>query len=119
MLHVSVRILQVTPYDTRAKTRGMNSRTPSTVGAKDSSNPFESFAPLGLGSRVTVYPGLAPGATFLRRSAANYSFAKDLATTKGGNNPFEQDGRNVAGYYGPFSPAHHLAITATYAIPGR
>ena len=36
----------------------------------DSSNPFESFAPLGLGSRVTVYPGLAPGATFLRRSAA-------------------------------------------------
>jgi len=49
----------------------------------------------------------------------NYSFAKDLATTKGGNNPFVQDGRNVAGYYGPFTPAHHLGITATYAIPGR
>ena len=30
-----------------------------------------------------------------------------------------QDGRNVAGYYGPFTPAHHLGITATYAIPGR
>src|SRR6266404_1686292 len=33
----------------------------SPVGTQDSSNP------LGLGSRVTVYPGLAPGATFLRR----------------------------------------------------
>jgi hypothetical protein len=49
----------------------------------------------------------------------NYSFAKDLATTKGGNNPFVQDGRNVNAYYGPSTPAHHLGVTATYAIPGR
>jgi hypothetical protein len=49
----------------------------------------------------------------------NYSFAKDLATTKGGNSPFVQDGRNVNGYYGPSTPAHHVGITATYAIPGR
>jgi hypothetical protein len=50
---------------------------------------------------------------------AIYSFAKDLATTKGGNSPFVQDGRNVNQYYGPYTPNHHVGITATYAIPGR
>jgi hypothetical protein len=49
---------------------------------------------------------------------AIYSLARDWATTKGGNNPFVQDGRNVAGYYGPWTPTHHVGITATYAIPG-
>ena len=49
---------------------------------------------------------------------AIYSLARDWATTKGGNNPFVMDGRNVAGYYGPFTPTHHVGITATYAIPG-
>jgi hypothetical protein len=48
-----------------------------------------------------------------------YSLARDWATTKGGNNPFVQDGRNVAGYYGPFTPTHHVGITATYALPGK
>ncbi len=47
-----------------------------------------------------------------------YSLARDWATTKGGNNPFVMDGRNVAGYYGPWTPTHHVGITATYAIPG-
>jgi hypothetical protein len=50
---------------------------------------------------------------------ANYSLARDWATTKGGNSPFVQDGRNVSGYYGPYTPTHHIGITATYAIPGR
>jgi hypothetical protein len=50
---------------------------------------------------------------------AVYSFAKDLATTKGGNSPFVQDGRNVDQYYGPYTPTHHVGITATYALPGR
>ncbi len=50
---------------------------------------------------------------------ANYSLARDWATTKGGNSPFVQDGRNVGAYYGPFTPTHHVGITATYAIPGR
>src|SRR5467141_3362753 len=55
--------------------------SPSPVGAQDSSNSFESFAPLGLGSRVTVHPGLAPGATLCRRSAAEYGrgFQRKLA----------------------------------------
>ena len=48
----------------------------------------------------------------------NYSFGKDMATTKGGNNPFVQDGRNVAAYYGLSSPVHHFGLTASYAIPG-
>jgi hypothetical protein len=48
-----------------------------------------------------------------------YALARDWATTKGGNNPFVQDGRNVAGYYGPFTPTHHVGITATYALPGK
>lgn len=50
---------------------------------------------------------------------AVYSFAKDLATTKGGNSPFVQDGRNPNQYYGPYTPTHHVGITATYALPGR
>lgn len=48
-----------------------------------------------------------------------YSLARDWATTKGGNSPFVQDGRNVNAYYGPYTPTHHVGITATYAIPGR
>src|SRR6267142_6118153 len=60
----------------RAQARGWNSvEVPAPQGReipRIHSNPFESFAPLGLGSRVTVYPGLAPGATFLRRSAATF-----------------------------------------------
>ena len=47
-----------------------------------------------------------------------YSLARDWATSKGGNNPFVQDGRDVAAYYGPWTPTHHVGITATYAIPG-
>lgn len=47
-----------------------------------------------------------------------YSLARDWATTKGGNNPFVQDGRNVAGYYGPFTPTHHVGVTASYTLPG-
>jgi hypothetical protein len=64
-------------------------------------------------------------ATFTQRNfhgltmKENYSFAKDLATTKGGNSPFVQDGRNVAAYYGPYTPNHHLGITAIYAVPGK
>jgi hypothetical protein len=48
-----------------------------------------------------------------------YSLARDWATTKGGNSPFVEDGRNVGGYYGPYTPTHHVGITATYALPGR
>ncbi len=64
-------------------------------------------------------------ATFLQRSfrgmtfTENYTFAKDLATSKGGNGPFVQDGRNVAAYYGPWTPNQHLGVTALYAIPGK
>jgi hypothetical protein len=50
---------------------------------------------------------------------AIYSLARDWATTKGGNSPFVQDGRNVNAYYGPYTPTHHVGITATYAIPGK
>jgi hypothetical protein len=49
----------------------------------------------------------------------NYSFSKDLATPKGGNSPYTQDGRNPAAFYGPWTPAHHLGIIATYALPGK
>jgi hypothetical protein len=48
-----------------------------------------------------------------------YSLARDWATTKGGNSPFVQDGRNINAYYGPYTPTHHVGITATYAIPGK
>src|ERR1700730_15122772 len=50
---------------------------------------------------------------------AIYSLARDWATTKGGNSPFVQDGRNVGAYYGPYTPTHHVGITATYALQGR
>jgi hypothetical protein len=48
-----------------------------------------------------------------------YSLARDWATTKGGNSPFVEDGRNVGAYYGPYTPTHHVGITATYSLPGR
>jgi hypothetical protein len=48
-----------------------------------------------------------------------YSLARDWATTKGGNSPFVQDGRNVGAYYGPYTPTHHVGITATYALPAK
>ena len=48
-----------------------------------------------------------------------YSLARDYATTKGGNNPFVQDGRDVGAYYGPFTPTQHVGVTATYMIPGK
>jgi hypothetical protein len=50
---------------------------------------------------------------------AIYSLARDWATTKGGNSPFVEDGRNVGAYYGPYTPRHHVGITATYTLPGR
>jgi hypothetical protein len=76
------------------------------------------YEPAGFSNYNALQVSLTQRAFHGLTMRTNYSFAKDLATTKGGNNPFVQDGRNVAGYYGRFTPAHHLGITLTYAIPG-
>lgn len=47
----------------------------------------------------------------------NYSWAKDLGTTRNGNTPTVQDARCIACYYGLLTPLHHIGITATYAVP--
>jgi hypothetical protein len=48
-----------------------------------------------------------------------YSLARDWATTKGGNNPYVEDGRNISAYYGPYTATHHVGITASYTLPGK
>lgn len=36
-----------------------------------------------------------------------------------GNSPLVQDEKNVGAYYGPYTPTHHVGVTATYAIRGK
>jgi hypothetical protein len=65
--------------------------------------------------QVTVTQRAFHGLTF----KGIYSLARDWATTKGGNSPFVEDGRHVNRYYGPYTPTHHVGITASYTLPGR
>jgi hypothetical protein len=76
------------------------------------------YEPAGFSNYNALQVSLTQRAFHGLTMKTNYSFSKDLATTKGGNNPFVQDGRNVAGYYGPSTPAHHFGVTASYVIPG-
>jgi hypothetical protein len=49
---------------------------------------------------------------------AGYTFSRDLATPKGGNNPYITDSQCVACDYGLSSPTQDLGVTLVYALPG-
>jgi hypothetical protein len=49
---------------------------------------------------------------------AGYTFSRDLATPKGGNNPYITNSLCVACDYGLRSPTHDLGVTLVYAVPG-
>jgi len=63
--------------------------------------------------------------TFVQRSFhgltlnASYTFSRDLATPKGGNNPYITDSQCVRCDYGLMTPAQDLGITLLYALPGK
>jgi hypothetical protein len=49
---------------------------------------------------------------------AAYTYARDLATPKGGNNPFITNSNCVSCEYGAQTPTHSVGITLVYALPG-
>jgi Carboxypeptidase regulatory-like domain len=49
---------------------------------------------------------------------AAYTFARDLATPKGGNNPYITDSNCVSCEYGLQTPLHDLGISLVYTVPG-
>jgi hypothetical protein len=49
---------------------------------------------------------------------AGYTFSRDLATPKGGNNPYITDSQCVSCDYGLMSPTRDLGVTLVYALPG-
>ena len=63
-------------------------------------------------------------ATFVQRNFhgltlnAAYTFSRDLATPKGGNNPYIFNSRCVACSYGLQTPTQDLGITLVYNLPG-
>jgi hypothetical protein len=63
-------------------------------------------------------------ATFVLRSFhgltvnAGYTFSRDLATPKGGNNPYITNSQCVGCDYGLMTPTQDLGVTLVYAIPG-
>ena len=50
---------------------------------------------------------------------AGYTFSRDLATPKGGNNPYITNSQCVACDYGLSSPTQDLGVTLVYAVPAR
>jgi hypothetical protein len=48
---------------------------------------------------------------------AGYTFSRDLATPKGGNNPYITNSQCVACDYGLMTPTQDLGITLVYAVP--
>jgi hypothetical protein len=49
---------------------------------------------------------------------AAYTFSRDLATPKGGNNPYITNSQCVSCEYGLQTPTQHLGITLVYSLPG-
>ena len=49
---------------------------------------------------------------------AGYTFSRDLATPKGGNNPYITNSRCVGCDYGLMTPTQDLGITLVYSLPG-
>jgi hypothetical protein len=49
---------------------------------------------------------------------AAYTFARDLATPKGGNDPYITNSNCVSCEYGLQTPIHDLGISLVYAVPG-
>jgi hypothetical protein len=49
---------------------------------------------------------------------AAYTFSRDLATPKGGNNPYITNSQCVSCEYGLVTPTQHLGITLVYSLPG-
>ncbi|HKV04866.1 MAG TPA: TonB-dependent receptor [Candidatus Acidoferrales bacterium] len=64
-------------------------------------------------------------ATFVQRNFhgltlnAAYTFSRDLATPKGGNNPYITNSKCVGCDYGLATPTQDLGVTLVYALPGR
>ena len=62
--------------------------------------------------------------TFVQRSFhgltmnASYTFSRDLATPKGGNNPYITNSQCVSCEYGLLTPTQDLGVTLVYALPG-
>jgi Carboxypeptidase regulatory-like domain len=49
---------------------------------------------------------------------AGYTFARDSATPKGGNDPYITNSQCVSCDYGLWTPKQHLGVTLVYALPG-
>jgi hypothetical protein len=49
---------------------------------------------------------------------AGYTFSRDLATPKGGNNPYITNSQCVSCDYGLASPTQDLGVTLVYEVPG-
>src|ERR1700730_15008501 len=125
-LSTMVNVIEPTPGASRA----LPGSTPGSVtGSYQFREPYYSqfpwfsgifeYEPAGFSNYNAMQVSFTQGAFHGLTIKGIYSLARDWATTKGGNSPFVEDGRNVGGYYGPYTPTHHVGITAIYALPGR
>ena len=118
-----------THADNLASEININQPTPGATATAALRQPYFSQYPWFNGIFVYTPAGFsnynALQATLVQRNfhglTANvaYTFSRDLATPKGGNNPYIMDSSCVGCDYGLRTPTQDLGITLVYALPGR
>ena len=106
----------------------INQATPGDAAGVQQRQPYFSQFPWFNGIFVYGPAGFsnynALQVTFVQRNFhgltlnAGYTFSRDLATPKGGNDPYITNSRCVGCDYGLTTPKHDLGVTLVYAIPG-
>jgi hypothetical protein len=124
-LSSEINVNQPTPGATGGGLGGANG---SVTGPLQQRQPYFSQFPWFNGIFVYGPAGFsnynALQATFVLRNFhgltlnAGYTFSRDLATPKGGNNPYITNSQCVACDYGLASPKQDLGVTLVYAVPG-
>jgi hypothetical protein len=124
-LSSEINVNQPAPGATGAGLGGANG---SVTGPLQQRQPYFSQFPWFNGIFVYGPAGFsnynALQATFVLRSFhgltvnAGYTFSRDLATPKGGNNPYITNSQCVGCDYGLMSPTQDLGVTLVYALPG-
>jgi Carboxypeptidase regulatory-like domain len=124
-LSSEININQPAPGATGAVVGGTNVSNPGILQQRQ---PYYSQFPWFNGIFVYGPAGFsnynALQATFVLRNFhgltlnAGYTFSRDLATPKGGNNPYITNSQCVACDYGLASPTQDLGVTLVYALPG-
>ena len=124
-LSSEININQATPG---ASGLGLGGADGSVTGSVQTRQPYFNQFPWFNGIFVYGPAGFsnynALQVTFVQRNFhgltlnAAYTFARDLATPKGGNDPYITNSQCVSCEYGLQTPKHDLGVTLVYKIPG-